>query len=140
MKNITILGSGSWGVALAIHLNKQGHKIKLWSYSENEADLINNENKCKFLPNIILDKNIKCYTNYEEAIEGSDFILFVTPAKAIRNVAKECKSYIKNQTVILCSKGIEQETNLTLIQVVEEEIPGIKIGALSRTKPCRRSG
>ena len=40
MKKITIIGSGSWGVALAIHLAKLGHQIKLWSFSESEADLI----------------------------------------------------------------------------------------------------
>ena len=54
MKNIAIIGSGSWGVALAIHLAKLGNKIKLWSFSEEEKDLINNEKKCKFLPNLTL--------------------------------------------------------------------------------------
>ena len=52
MKNIAIIGSGSWGVALAIHLAKNGHKIKIWSYEKEEADLINNQRKCKFLPNV----------------------------------------------------------------------------------------
>ena len=47
MKKITIIGSGSWGVALAIHLAKLGHKIKIWSFSKEEAYLINNEKKCK---------------------------------------------------------------------------------------------
>ena len=45
MKNISIIGSGSWGVALSIHLAKMGHNIKIWSYSKDEADLINNEKK-----------------------------------------------------------------------------------------------
>ena len=43
MKNIAIIGSGSWGVALAIHLAKLRNNIKLWSFSEEEKDLINNE-------------------------------------------------------------------------------------------------
>ena len=50
MKNISIIGSGSWGIALAIHLAKMGNKLKVWSFAKEEADLINNEKKCKFLP------------------------------------------------------------------------------------------
>ena len=60
MRKITIIGSGSWGVALAIHLAKLGHKIKIWSFSKEEADLINNEKKCKFLPKVTLPEGIEC--------------------------------------------------------------------------------
>lgn len=58
MKKITIIGSGSWGVALAIHLAKLGHKIKIWSFSKEEADLINNEKKCKFLQKLHYQKEL----------------------------------------------------------------------------------
>ena len=71
MKNIAIIGSGSWGVALAIHLAKLGNNIKIWSFMEEERDLINNEHKCKFLPNITLPKNITCSTDYKEVIDKS---------------------------------------------------------------------
>lgn len=77
MKKITIIGSGSWGVALAIHLAKLGHKIKIWSFSKEEADLINNEKKCKFLPKVTLPEGITCYLDYKEAIEGSEIILLL---------------------------------------------------------------
>ena len=73
MKNIAIIGSGSWGVALAIHLAKLGNNIKIWSFMEEERDLINNEHKCKFLPNITLPKNITCSTDYKEVIDKSSF-------------------------------------------------------------------
>ena len=49
MKNIAIIGSGSWGVALAIHLAKLGNQVKMWSFSEEEKDLINEEKKCKYV-------------------------------------------------------------------------------------------
>ena len=65
MKNICIIGSGSWGVALGIHLAKLGNNIKIWSYAEEERDLINNEKKCKFLPNVELPGNIMCTTSYK---------------------------------------------------------------------------
>ena len=65
MKNIAIIGSGSWGVALAIHLAKLGNKVKLWSFSEEEKDLINKEKKCKFLPNVVIPDGIECTTSYK---------------------------------------------------------------------------
>ena len=65
MKNIAIIGSGSWGVALGIHLAKLGNKIKIWSFMQEEADLINNEKKCKFLPEVTLPEGIYCTTSYE---------------------------------------------------------------------------
>ena len=48
--NIAIIGSGSWGVALAVHLASIGNNVKIWSFMEEERDLLNNERKCKFLP------------------------------------------------------------------------------------------
>ena len=64
MKNVAIIGSGSWGAALAIHLAKQGHNVKLWSFSQPECDLINNERKCKFLPNAEIPEGVICTTSY----------------------------------------------------------------------------
>ena len=131
MKNIAIIGSGSWGVALAIHLAKLGNKIKLWSFSEEERDLINNEKKCKFLPNAIIPDGVECTTSYKEAIEGSDFIIHVTPSKFTRNTVKEYKQYVKKQPIVICSKGFEKDSMLTLDEVIQEEIPNAKIAVLS---------
>ena len=69
MKNIAIIGSGSWGVALAIHMAKLGNNIKIWSFMKDEADLINNEKKCKFLPDIELPDNIFATQSFEECIK-----------------------------------------------------------------------
>ena len=111
MKKITIIGSGSWGVALAIHLAKLGHKIKIWSFSKEEADLINNEKKCKFLPKVTLPEGITCCIDYKEAIEGAEIILHVTPSKFTRSTVSEYKKYVTNQPIIICSKGFERQSS-----------------------------
>lgn len=131
MKKVTIIGSGSWGIALAIHLAKMGHKVKVWSFAEEEADLINNERKCKFLPNVNLPEGIECVLDYKEAIEGSEIILHVTPSKFTRSTVKEYKQYVTNQPIIICSKGFEKETLLPLDEVLRQEMPNAKIGVLS---------
>ena len=131
MKNVAIIGSGSWGVALAIHLAKQGHNVKLWSFSQPECDLINNERKCKFLPNVELPEGIICTTSYEEAINDSEMIVHVTPSKFTRDTVKQYKKYVTKQPIIICSKGFEKDSLLTLDEVIQEEIPNAKIAVLS---------
>lgn len=131
MKNIAIIGSGSWGVALGIHLAKLGNKIKIWSFMQEEADLINNERKCKFLPEVTLPEGIYCTTSYEEAIKDSEVILHVTPSKFTRNTVKEYKKYVTNQTIVICTKGFEKETLSSLDEVFKQEIPNLKLAVLS---------
>lgn len=131
MKNVAIIGSGSWGVALGIHLAKLGNKVKIWSFLEEERDLINNEKKCKFLPGVILPEGIWCSTDYKEVIDGTDFIIHVTPSKFTRNIVKQYKDYVENRPIVICSKGFEQESLKTLDDVILEEIPNAKIAVLS---------
>lgn len=132
MRKIAIIGSGSWGVALGIYLALQGNEIKIWSFSEEEKDKINNEKKCVFLPKVTIPENITCTNSYEEALEGAEIILHVTPSKFVRNTIKGYKDFVKEkQMIIMCSKGFESETLSTLDEVVEEELPGIKYGILS---------
>ena len=131
MKNIAIIGSGSWGIALATHLSRNGNKIKVWSFDEEEKNLINNEKKCKFLPNLVLPDNIFCSNDFEEVIKDAEFILHVTPSKFTRDTFKQYKQYVGDKPVIICSKGFEKETLKTLDEVILDELPTAKVGALS---------
>lgn len=131
MKNICIIGSGSWGCALGIHLANLGNTVKIWSFLQEEADLINKERKCKFLPQAIIPKNIICTTDFKTAIEGTEIILIVTPSKFLRDTVKKIKQYVTKQYIIICSKGFEESTLYTLNEVLEEELPNAKIGGLS---------
>ena len=94
MKNIAIIGSGSWGVALATHLARCGNNIKIWSFAKEEMDLINNEKKCKFLPNLTLPDNIECSEDFEYVIKESEFIIHVTQSKFTKNIFKQYKQYV----------------------------------------------
>ena len=131
MRNIAIIGSGSWGVALAIHLASIGNNVKIWSFMEEERDIINNEKKCKFLPGLSLPENIYCSTDFEEVIKDSEFILHVTPSKFTRSTFKQYKQFVGNKPIIICGKGFEKETLETLDEVILDEMPEAKVGALS---------
>ena len=131
MKNIAIIGTGSWGTAIAVHLAKLGNNIKMWSYEQEEIDLINNKKTCKFLPGIELPDNIKASNNFKDVIEDTEYIFHVTPSKVTRNVIKQYKEYVENQPIIICSKGFEKETCKTLDEVAKEELPNSTIVAFS---------
>ena len=131
MKNISIIGSGSWGSALGIHLAHLGNNVKIWSYSQEEADLINNEKKCKFLPLATIPDGVVCTTDFKTAIEGTEMLLIVTPSKFVRETIQKFKQYVTDQEIIICSKGFEEGTLYSLNEVVEEELPNCKIGGLS---------
>lgn len=129
--NISIIGSGTWGVALAIHLARLGNTIKMWAFLPEEAESINKDRKYKNLPEAIIDEKIVAYTNIEEAIQGTDIILHVTPSKFVRSTIKKYEKYVENQPIIMCAKGIEKYSLATLSQVIEEELPDKKYGILS---------
>lgn len=131
MKNICIIGSGSWGVALAIHCANNGNKVKIWSFAQDEADMINNERKCKFLPDAVIPEGVGCTTDIKEAVEGSDMILHVTPSKFTRDTFQKYKMYVGNKPIIICSKGFESSTLYTLNEVIAEELPEARIGVLT---------
>ena len=129
--NIAIIGSGTWGIALASHLARKGNNIKMWSFSEEEKENINKNRNCKFLPGLVIDEKIEAYTNLEEVINNSNIILHVTPSKFTREVLKKYKNFIKDRPVVMCSKGFEEDTLYTLGQVVKNEVPTVKYGILS---------
>lgn len=132
MRKITVIGSGSWGSALAIYLATRGENVTIWSFSEEERDEINNEKKCRFLPQATIPEGVYATGDFEEAVEGAELIIHVTPSKFVRSTIEGYKKYVKpNQAIIMCSKGFETKTNKTLDEVIEEELPGIKYGVLS---------
>ena len=131
-EKIAVIGSGSWGVALAMLLNSNGHDVKIWSFSEEEARIINEDRKCKFLPNITIPDGLNCYTSLEETLEGTNIVLIVTPSNVIRATMNNMLPFIKeNQVFVLCSKGMEKETQRVYTEVIKEICPNNMVSALS---------
>ncbi len=130
-KKVAVIGSGSWGVALGNHLASLGNNVMVWSFSKEEKDIINNEKKCKFIPDIKIEDNLVCSNDIKEVVEGSDFILHVTPSKYTRSTFKTYKDYVGDKPIIICSKGLEDETLSTLDKVILDEMPTARIAALS---------
>ncbi|MBR1540586.1 MAG: NAD(P)-dependent glycerol-3-phosphate dehydrogenase [Clostridia bacterium] len=132
MRKVAIVGSGSWGSALAIYLGNHVEEVSVWSFSEEEKNMMNDEHLCKFLPNCKIPENVVATNSFEEAFEGAEVILHVTPSKFVRETIQKYKNFVKkNQIILMCSKGFESETLKTLDEVIEEELPGVRYGILS---------
>lgn len=125
MRKIAVLGTGSWGTALALVLADNGHDVRLWGRSQSQVNDINefHENS-RYLPKVKLPTNIVAMTSMEEALHDVESVLFVVPTKAMREVLRKVKDVMtKPLYFIHASKGIEPETHLRVSEVIEQEIP-----------------
>ena len=134
MSRIAILGSGSWGCALAHTLSKQ-NDIVLWSFFPEETQsLTEHKENIQFLPGVKLDGRISFTSQLEEAVLDADFLIFAVPSFAIRQTAKTVAPLFRKdaQIAVCVAKGLEEDTLFTLTQVISDELPeGSKVCALS---------
>ena len=133
MKNIGILGSGTWGTALANMLSKMGHKVTLWSKFEQDCIALKATHKHPNLPGSIINNEIAFTSDLKEACLNKDFVIFATPSPYIRETAEAAKSFLnKNQILITVAKGIEKDSHYTMSEIINDVLgKDFKVVALS---------
>lgn len=134
MKNITFLGAGSWGTALAILLAKNGHKVTLWSKIQEEVEMLTEHREhLQRLPGVKLLSSIEITGNLEQAVKhGTDLIVFAVASPFVRSTAKDVSALIpQGQRLVNVAKGVEEDTLMTLCAIIEEEIPQAEVAVLS---------
>ena len=133
MAKAGVIGSGSWGTALARVLSKNGHEVTLWSRREEESRMLREEreNKSK-LPGVKIPDDILCTTDLEQTVEGKDILVLATASPSIRSMAKKMAPYVAaGQLIVDVSKGIEESTLMILTDVIAQEIPQCRAAVLS---------
>ncbi len=131
MAKITVLGSGGWGIALAINAYNSGHDVTLWSPFEDEVnEILTNRENAKLLKDIKIPNDIKITTDINCAQDSLITILAV-PSIAIRSVANQLSSVNNFGIVVNVSKGLEKGSLKRLSQVIAEELPNATIAILS---------
>lgn len=133
MKNIGVLGAGSWGTALSWLLTNNGHKVTVWSHDPEEVRVLTTEREHKMkLPGVKLQDSIQFTGNLEEAIHGKEILVLAVPSPVTRITAHKMAPFVtEGQYVVNVAKGIEEKTLMTLSQVIKEEIPAANVVVLS---------
>lgn len=133
MKKISVLGSGSWGTALAIVLAQNGFEVSMWTLKEEQCINMNkNRENIDYLPGVIIPSNISVTTDLEKSIVDSKMIILAVPSQAIRSVCKQIKPFINDEQILIdVAKGLENNTGLRLSEVCRGELPNNKYVALS---------
>ena len=133
MANLGVVGAGSWGTALALVLEKNGHQVTLWSSREEKAEELRKlrENVDK-LPGVKLPETLEITSDIEAAVKDKELVVLGVPSLYIRSTAAKMAPYVHDgQIIVNVSKGIEESTLSTMTEVILEEIPGGDVAVLS---------
>lgn len=133
MARIGILGAGSWGTALSLLLDDNGHQVQVWSAFEEEVDMLNrfHEHQDK-LPGVKIPETVDFTREMEHCVRDQDVVVLAVPSPFTRNTAREMNAFLKEgQRVVNVAKGIEESTLMTLSEIIEEEAPGGDVAVLS---------
>lgn len=132
MASIGVIGAGTWGTALAVLLNGNGHEVAVWSSVSAQAKELRTARIHRNLPELQIPEEIGFTDDLKAAMEGRDLLVLAVPSVHMRETAAKLRPYIRNGQVIAnASKGIEEHTLMTLSQVIEQELPQAEVSVLS---------
>lgn len=133
MTRCAVLGGGAWGTALADVLARNAHDVTLWALESDVVAAITTEHaNARFLPGFRLTETLRASTNLSEALDGASLVCLATPAQHLRSIVTRSRPAIDPSAIVaVASKGIERETLALMSEVVEVELPGHPVVALS---------
>jgi len=125
VSDVTVIGGGSMGTALAAILGEGGVRVSMWVY---ESDLVERINATRvndvFLPGVALPENVVAHSSLEVALRGARTVFSVTPAQVARRVWREGASFLERDAdIVSASKGVETGTAKLMSEVLEETLP-----------------
>lgn len=133
MKKVTVVGSGSWGTALAVMLAEHGHEVMIWSRrQEAVAELLERRTNEKYLPSVKIPAEIGATTDRAKAVAEAEIVILAVPSRAVRQTAKDFAPYLrKEQILVNVAKGLEEGSLMRLSEVIRECVPECEVCVLS---------
>ena len=121
---VAVIGAGSWGTAIAQLLACNGHNVSLWARKPQVVECINSQHyNPRYLSDAVLSENIVATTSYHDALLRASAVVVVTPSNLMRGVACAIGDIIgEDFPVIICSKGVEEDSGMLAVQVFESEM------------------
>lgn len=128
--NITVLGAGAWGTALAKLLHQGGSTITLWGHDSPRLEELRRTGRNeRYLPGVDLPREWHIESDLTRAVVGSECVVAAIPSKAFREVTSQISNF--DGTIVSVTKGIEHESGLTMSGVLGETAPHARVAALS---------
>lgn len=120
---MAVLGAGSWGTALAIHLARAGRPVHLWARDESlVAEMIASSANPRYLSDMELPRDVRLTASLEVALDGAEFVIVAVPSHGLRAVVRAAAPLIPPHAVIVsAAKGLETDSYQRMSQVIEEE-------------------
>ena len=132
-EKIAVLGAGSWGTALARLLAQKDYQVQLWARRPEVVEAINQRQENPFyLPEVSLPASLKASANLEEVLKAAQMVVLAVPSHALRQVLRLSKGVLPREVPWVSTiKGIEEDSLLTMSQVIAQECPGSPVAVLS---------
>ena len=134
IRRVTVLGAGSWGTALAVHLGRIGHEVRLWARDGAlAADISERRANAVYLPDTLLPDSVLVTDAIADALLDSELVISAIPSHGCRAVTRMAAPFISpGATIVSATKGLEADTLLRMSEVITEELgPGPAIVVLS---------
>ena len=137
-ETVTVLGAGSWGMALSVHLARRGAKVVLWARDPEQAEVLaRTRQNPRYLGEVVLPPNVTPTADLGHALGPADVVVCAVPSHGVRSLAASIHATApelatrEKTAFLLAAKGLEVETGLTMQAVVADELPGWSPGRLA---------
>ena len=125
-RTVTILGAGSWGTALAVHLGRLGHDVRLWARDQAlVADMSSRRANAVYLPDVDVPDTVVVTHALADALRDAELVVSAIPSHGCRSVIRTAAPFLEPRAVIVsATKGIEAGTMLRMSEVIAQEVGG----------------
>ena len=133
VRNVAVLGGGSFGTVIANIIAQNGHNTLLWMRDADQVELLNRDREnLTYLPGFTLHDKIKAIQDLAAAVQDADLVFVAVPSASFRDVVSQMRPFVKEGVILVSlTKGIEAKTFKLMSQILSEEIPNSKVAVVS---------
>lgn len=129
---VGLFGCGAYGIAISSILSDNKCDITMWTkFEEEKVKLEKTRVNERLMPNYKIPEDVKFTTSVKECIKDKDLLIIAIPAAFVDDLAKAMKPYIKDNHILIATKGIEQDTGLFINQILEKYLDTTNIAVMS---------
>ena len=120
---VAVLGAGSWGTALAVHLGRQGHDVRLWARGRSFADeMASTRANPIYLPDVVFPESVSVTASIDRAVQGVALVICAVPSHGTRAVVRLAAPHMTARAILVsAAKGLEADTHLRVSEIVSQE-------------------